>query len=818
MNTIPLTDILRNCPDQLQPRVLAAYGLAWALGLPTECLPEWLSKVAASEKQRPQWFPWGADSLPPSPPNRESCIRLAEMWPHAGGLNFRIHPAATKYFNQQLWGLASKLAGFGQPVFGVRSQFDDQHKGLWSPHQKPYTDEQQNNVRIMVGTRVFPELIEGGLPADVVAVFKRYGNQTEQFSISGDEAPHNMPFHLARVFGLPTPVVFASERYFDSMAGPQGHKIYHTINHPAMASRTLIERMTPDAGSEFLSALQPVDMAPLHYIVPPQEAQDHKTPRWLNADVMTRRDQQLERVKAFRRDMKQTVVVWVGLNPPDGDHSQPHFPDELLPRRRDGDWVRVILTEASHLPKAKTKWMKIPPQGASLPVEFPLPMLRGSNVFDARVLICRGSRILQTAKLRGPVLAADADATPDDAFRFDIEAVIEADLSRPDHPSFDASFIINDSHCESQLTGIHDAGVHISALSQDDKQFLADLQAMLNSVVSKEFSELEATPQDIWYKLAHQGSRLFKQLKSHVLDIESVKRVQLISADPYGLLPLEYVYTLRPPDKPRLCPQASLSLHGGRCANCTAEMQEQAVCPLGFWGVTNIIERHIFNPGSPVRPPSGYTLTRSDNTGRHDFGPIDSVLIGKSDIVEEIASGRKAWEKLSKNLPKRVRKYVAVEDWDKWRSVVASNKPQVLVLLSHTKTNSLTSTAELYIVKGSRLMITQVDEREIGDSDTNTIVMLLGCSTADTVSYCHDTHTSFFSAGANIVVGTLSMALGAYAVEAAEEIIEKLTAPDRLPTMGDIILGTRRSLLAKGRLLGLSIIAFGDADWTMGMQ
>jgi len=69
--------------------------------------------------------------------------------------------------------------------------------------------------------------------------------------------------------------------------------------------------------------------------------------------------------------------------------------------------------------------------------------------------------------------------------------------------------------------------------------------------------------------------------------------------------------------------------------------------------------------------------------------------------------------------------------------------------------------------------------------------------------------------GAAVVIGTLADTLGRQTAPLARELAYALWGPDRIlePTIGALMQTLRRRLLAQGSTLGMSLVAFGEADW-----
>jgi len=167
-------------------------------------------------------------------------------------------------------------------------------------------------------------------------------------------------------------------------------------------------------------------------------------------------------------------------------------------------------------------------------------------------------------------------------------------------------------------------------------------------------------------------------------------------------------------------------------------------------------------------------------------------------------------------LPKSRSVLLSPSDWNDWRRHVQVDRPTLLVLVAHT--DLLNNREVLEIGSGACLTNAQIDERIVGDNHP-TIVLLLGCETANSDLRMASFVTAFRHAKAAVVIATLTSVLGRHAAPIAVELIERMDEYWRDPrpiTVGDAIADLRRSLLKKGLPAGLMITAFGDADWIIG--
>jgi hypothetical protein len=148
---------------------------------------------------------------------------------------------------------------------------------------------------------------------------------------------------------------------------------------------------------------------------------------------------------------------------------------------------------------------------------------------------------------------------------------------------------------------------------------------------------------------------------------------------------------------------------------------------------------------------------------------------------------------------------------------VKSDRPSLLVLLSHTTTSQQQSALE--IGKDDLCLLSQIGAPFLPAKEQRPVVLLLGCETAVTNFDLQTFVAKFQDLGAALVVGTTAAVLGERAAAVAQTIaveFTKATERKRPIAAGELFLRIRRELLAKGDLTSLCLTAFGDADWQLG--
>ena len=125
--------------------------------------------------------------------------------------------------------------------------------------------------------------------------------------------------------------------------------------------------------------------------------------------------------------------------------------------------------------------------------------------------------------------------------------------------------------------------------------------------------------------VAVQGSLLLEALFPNAEQREAVKKERFLQAlrlsDAAPELPYEFVYDLdSPPPDFTLCTDWIDGVADGKCPRCHAEGADNRniLCPLGFWGLSKVIERHNAVGSGESRAEA--RLARATSPARHLFG------------------------------------------------------------------------------------------------------------------------------------------------------------------------------------------------------
>jgi hypothetical protein len=601
----------------------------------------------------------------------------------------------------------------------------------------------------------------------------------------------------------------------------------HEATTVALAAAALAEHEQVLGELELRRARQPfMDEAPLSFGLepePPSEPATHV--RHLQARA---NDASGERISALAPSTRFEVEVrvgppseeWLGLAEP--------MPLPSTPPPDPRGWpLRVVLWDPHYAAKPLVEHMFLPELGATKPVSFKLETAADDVVgLACRITLLHDNEVLQTGVLHVPS-AADKQAKPS----FVIDAAPQPVLARVDQERFfDASLVLNhDEAGTGRATVVQDEVVAVVALESDGlNEFVSLVDRYLSAIAKRpdDYDGLYAPGTvELLRQLAISGAGLHRRLlHDGALDAERFSGtgpLQVTAARADAFFPIEFLYRWRAPnDDAKLCDGAKdalgdAALERGVCsAGCSG--QKDRVCPLGFWGLSRVLERHTFRAKNARTMQVPFELRSSDLSSRSgDLQPLTRALVGASDIASKFDTN--AVSKLVSKLRTVVGEVHEANDWDAWVTQAGEHDPSLLVLLPHHETRA--NHDYLHLGKQSELLSTRIDEDHVGAADgvQAPIVLLIGCETTFAKVQFDDFVSAFRFAGAKVVVSTVATILGRHAAPAAERLIEIMFERTRSGPIrvGEVMLAARRSLLAEGMPMALGLTAYGDADWRL---
>lgn len=561
-------------------------------------------------------------------------------------------------------------------------------------------------------------------------------------------------------------------------------------------------------------------------------ATDAEPNRVLQADVFAIREgKPVKDTRPFVVGQPHRLEAFIG--PPGGGalEADKQFPDTQLDwQNADQFTLGVIFSEANQWATPQTGEFVLRRYGTSDRCRFDFTPTK-VGPFRGRLTIHYRGRVLQTALLETSVEASreDAAAAPREAAPcLSVETQIHGNLTTlDDRRRFDAHLVLNktvDGTPTLQAAG--DGGAYISSLD-DVKQQLESISARLNTVASdaERYSKglKSKACAEMLVKLASEGRVLFGKLVIDHIDRSAAARklrdseyLQIVATKADAVIPLELVYEYaEPAANAKVCPNAQKALLDGKCpADCIPEESPAAhVCPMGFWGLRKVIERHVHKQ-EPA--PEVYVSAVEAIAGRDVISLKGVALLAASKNVP--ARARKSLEASVAKSWKKSGALNAVKEWKQWRTTVKAKRPTLLVLLPHSGGVNTEISLE---ISGDPLETKFIDKHYLRPATDRPppLVLLLGCDVAGAGdAKIYNSHVAHFRRnGAPVILGTLAVIEGGDAATAASMIVEQLVSivSSKPARFGEVLRAAKRQAMTKGLLMVLGLVGFGDADWQL---
>ena len=193
-----------------------------------------------------------------------------------------------------------------------------------------------------------------------------------------------------------------------------------------------------------------------------------------------------------------------------------------------------------------------------------------------------------------------------------------------------------------RLTGVSDRRAWATDLSGIDS-VVDEINAQLTKVANNTKDYCDGLNQGenpkLLLKLAAAGRALRRRLvldqlaptATGGLDLgpSGVTHLQIVATRIDAVVPVEFIYDYEAPTADAsVCPEHRQALERGECnPNCPGKKHpSKHVCPMGFWGIRMVIERHLFDAkesecGGPC--PGGHERIeqRAQSPGDSPWGP-----------------------------------------------------------------------------------------------------------------------------------------------------------------------------------------------------
>jgi len=299
---------------------------------------------------------------------------------------------------------------------------------------------------------------------------------------------------------------------------------------------------------------------------------------------------------------------------------------------------------------------------------------------------------------------------------------------------------------------------------------------------------------------------------------EKQKYVQIVSTRPDAVVPLEFVYDYQPPaDEAKPCKHWREQLKTGECRASCDHSSGKSFCPLGFWGLKRVIERHAVTPGLAA---DGNVLYLEMETSLKR----DTLFLGGAALL---SGSKRVTEARMKELEQLMAEHCGAapkraKTWKQWEDLVKEHRPRLIVSLPHTDGKGGNVSLEIGgepAVKTITLKPTHVFPPPVAGRQAP-LVALLGCDTAGTAAdYGHHV-VALRARGAGIVIGTIATVFGDHAPQMARKLVEGMLpkAGAEAVRLGELMLAIKRESLLEGLLMPLCVVAYGDADWKLSRE
>ncbi len=580
--------------------------------------------------------------------------------------------------------------------------------------------------------------------------------------------------------------------------------------------------------------------------------------RWIQAQVFEVGRDGLKRAdRTIRSGIRYETAIRIGMEDKGWLQNTAEFPDEVLPKDRSSVDLTVVFTEPSLFIEPQVSTVVLPPEGNSSICTFPFYVREDIREIEARISILYRNRILQTALLRANVASRNSESDNDHAITLSPEVMVRADFSGlKDRRDFDAAFILNeDPSGEPKLTAIKNSFVSFTTpvgLEAFNKQVDTFLTWIADDHENYSGLDSPGTVQLLW-DLAKQGRSLYRSLQENSQESQlaaiifslsqgehssaNPKRIQVISARPDTRLPFEFLYDRAAPvgGDAKLCPNAKAALEQGSCSSDCPGLKEPEgrVCPLGFWGLSHIIERHTHRRANfPTQDRGDFRFQAEPVENRRHLGNVFKKVLfaasNKADVtlIDEVTNTPiKGIAKMNATLKTITGQPPSwTRTWPEWHKQIKSDpSPSMLLMLTHTVPVSGGIPAlEIEDGKNKANMLLESTaleslEQYLKRADPP-IVLLIGCSTGNARIEFNNFIASFRQIGAAIIVSTGAAILGRHAVPVTEELLKTLSELSNQPNVsfGEVMRLVKQRMLSRGFPMVLTLMSYGDADWQIG--
>jgi hypothetical protein len=523
------------------------------------------------------------------------------------------------------------------------------------------------------------------------------------------------------------------------------------------------------------------------------------------------------------------VMLTVRLGPPDHEwcSAPEEFPDHLLPTRPKHSRLHIVFYEPDQMDRPLSGQILLPQKGASNEATFTFTPRKVAS-FQGRITVLHRGRVLQTALVHAAVCEAGSPENCEHEITQQIETRVRSGLSDLDsRRAFDLALVLNHTAAERPiLTAVSSRRAWargLSGIEDPVARINSELSNVANSVADYSKGLLSAENEALFVRLARIGANMYSHLfiddleptQTENLKLSDEEYIQIICTKADAIVPLEFLYQFPPPKKDgaKICPHSVDALKNIPCPPPCNRLENPTdyVCPLGFWGLSKVIERHVYNPKIAMPEVVDLTVQAEPMEHRDRLNLDHGAVLGFSKEVPD-AKVTDMIELLKKKFKGKVE---VADNWDGWRTAVKTNTPTMLVAFPHNQGSEEDIELE---IRNDYLGTTglSTDFVHVAGSPFP-LVILLGCDVAGTDQQYASHVANFRRAGAAVVVSTIATVFGEHAVAVGEMFICRLLDPVRTKNsrLGELLRDVKREAVAESLPMALCVVAFGDADWRL---
>ena len=488
------------------------------------------------------------------------------------------------------------------------------------------------------------------------------------------------------------------------------------------------------------------------------------------------------------------------------------FPEPPLRPEEAGASLAVVFFEEYSKPEGELRPVFLPRVGDSSTAEFEFTVSLDCNVFEGWVSVYHNNRLLQEGVLRARVVGAVSGAK-------DAPSQTNFNISSMPHPLrvgldgrtlFGGTLRLQGDGSLMIVRGLN----AVRAKPPGLKQAVDELEYSFNRVKWGDIDEKWLDNADLakaMSLIAQQGWQLRRELCSNPLmkDMEaSDKPICVYAADSNVRAPLELCYAkAQPKDGARICPKGARPAEDGTCEKAceAAQSPRDYVCPLGFWSLSKVLEWRSQSADSREDPEA--LNFSNEPTAREVLQPLQKVVLGRSDLVQDEDT-----KELQELLQRQSPSWKEVKSWDEWEAAVEAESPTLLLLMPHVDNKSYPPKVE---IQGEFKDPPGIEDADVlGKIPQKPMILLLGCGAATALVDFQSLPAQFRRSQAAVVIAPLAELLARDAPHLAKVIIETMAeGPVGTRPFAQVLLAARRKLVAQGKLAGLLLLSFGDADW-----